>query len=108
MSSLRYSQLYIDQPNPLPDSARARNRLAKLMERVTDRDTAYLLSGFLEAEVGVGVGVGRPSHSGSFCVDSTIRELLDAITLTHSLLPASRLAAAAGFWSDVAGRVFLA
>ncbi len=77
------------------------------MERVTDRDTAYLLSGFLEAELGVGVGVGRPSHWGSFCVDSNIRDLLDAITLTHSFLLERRLASASGLWSDGARRIFL-
>jgi hypothetical protein len=106
MSSLRYSQLYIDQPNPLPDSARARHRLAKLLEKVTNsREHAYHLGEFLEAELGISVNVSNHTHWERFCAKAAIRDFLDAITLTHTYLLRSGLNGA--FWRGGVRRIFL-
>ena len=76
----RYSQLYIDQPNPLPDSLRARRRLGKLLERVT-ASTAKELSEYLDRELGVPVGVEFAFQWPGFFEKCAIRDFLDCITL---------------------------
>jgi hypothetical protein len=106
MSSLRYSQLYIDQPNPLPDSARARHRVSKLLEKVTNsREHAYHLGEFLEAELGISINVANHTHWERFCAKAAIRDFLDAITLTDTYLHRSGLNVA--FWRSGVRRIFV-
>lgn len=52
----RYSQLYIDQSAPLPDSARARHRLGKQIESLMGQGETGRLVQFLERELGVVMG----------------------------------------------------
>jgi hypothetical protein len=77
----RYSQLYIDQPAPLPDSKRARHRLAKLMEAILDDFDARKLSNILERELGVEVGVYHNHHFTAFCTQCSVRDFLDTVTV---------------------------
>jgi hypothetical protein len=62
----RYSQLYIDQSAPLPDSARARHRLGKLIQSMLSDTDARALSGLLERELGVEVGAYHAYHFSGF------------------------------------------
>jgi hypothetical protein len=82
----RYSQLYIDQSAPLPDSARARHRLGKLMEDLVGDGPTAQLSETLERELGIMVGTLRAYHWTMFCATCSIRDFLDTITLTFIFL----------------------
>jgi hypothetical protein len=85
----RYSQLYIDQSAPLPDSARARHRLGKLMQSVLGDSEARALSGLLERELGVEVGAYHAYQLPSFCAKCAIRDLLDTVTITLAYFKAN-------------------
>ena len=109
----RYSQLYIDQSSPLPDSARARLRLGKLLEKITDKKyNVGAFSEFLEGELGVSVNVGYASHWPRFFSNCTVRDVLDCITLVKNYLTKShpydsaKGAEAARLWQQEARRVF--
>jgi hypothetical protein len=78
----RYSQLYIDQPSPLPDSERARRRLGKLLEAMLGGgNNAHSFSEFLERELGVAVGVRHAYGFPIFCSKCAIRDFLDTVTI---------------------------
>lgn len=81
----RYSQVYIDQTSPLPDSARARHRLGKLMEHVV-KDHSYDLNNAIERELGVHVGILRSFEWPKFTAKCAMRDLLDTITVTFQYL----------------------
>jgi hypothetical protein len=83
----RYSQLYIDQATPLPDSARARHRLGKQLESQLRRtEHAYELSEFLERELGIKVNASHSLHISRFFQKCAVRDLLDAVTITFACL----------------------
>jgi hypothetical protein len=99
----RYSQLYIAPPeNLLPDSARARRRIGKLMELLT-KNFSVPLSHLLERELGVSVNVSDSSHWPRYCDKCEIRDLLDGITITHKYLAAG---ASGGAWLEGVRRIF--
>jgi hypothetical protein len=110
----RYSQLYIEQTNKLPDSPRARLRLAKLLERITDREYAITaMSDFLEEKLGATVGASYASHWERVFGRFSVRDLLDSITLIDEALrkqvhphAEARGAAAARRWKDDVKRIF--
>jgi hypothetical protein len=105
MIPARFSQFYIDQQNPSPDSARARHRLAKLLEKFTEQsERTFELVQFLEAELGISINVPNHVHWERFCKNADIRDLLDLITLTHTYLQRKGLNLA--FWRDAARRIF--
>src|SRR6266702_5499942 len=81
----RYSQLYIDYPSSLSDSPRARHRLGKLLEKLTE-GSASLLSAELERELGVKVGVLYPVHWPRFYERCAMRDLLDTVSLAYRFL----------------------
>jgi hypothetical protein len=106
MTATRYSQLYIDQQTPLPDSARARHRVAKLLEKLTNsREHAYQLGEFLEAELGISINVSNHTHWERFCTKANIRDFLDAITLAHTYLVRKELNG--NFWRAGTRRIFV-
>jgi hypothetical protein len=83
----RYSQLYIDQSAPLPDSTRARHRLGKRLETLVTRDgQAHELGELLARELGVEVEAYHASHLSRFFAKCAVRDLLDTITLTFTYL----------------------
>jgi hypothetical protein len=102
----RYSQLYIDQPNPLPDSARARLRIGKLLERITTDRTAPDLSQLLERELGVRVKVEHPFSWPRFFEKCEVRDLLDCLTLANSYFTKSGMDAGARVWQTETRRIF--
>jgi hypothetical protein len=105
MTATRYSQLYIDQPNPVSDSARGRHRLAKLLEKFTRFDErTFELGQFLEAELGISVDVPNHVHWESFCKQADIRDLLDLVTLTYAYLLRKQ---EGPLWRDAARRIFV-
>lgn len=83
----RYSQLYIDQTGTLPDSARARHRLGKLMEELITNTQG--LSNYLERELGIKIGALYPFDWQTFAGKCEMRDLLDAVTLTFKHLAGS-------------------
>ncbi|MGO4509005.1 hypothetical protein AB4Z51_18500 [Bradyrhizobium sp. 2TAF36] len=99
----RYSQLYIDQTAPLPDSARARHRLGKLMENVMPDGHTIHLSNFLESELGIKVGATYPFHWLRLTEKCATRDLLDIVTLTARYL---KLVSGATRWLDETRRIF--
>lgn len=80
----RFSQLYIDQSAPLPDSARARHRLGKLMESSILNGHHSELSHFLERELGIVVGAFNAYHWPNVTKKCVTRDLLDMVTLTYT------------------------
>jgi hypothetical protein len=82
----RYSQLYIDQSAPLPDSARARHRLGKLLQDLVADIPTVQLSHTLERELGIKVGAVRAYYWPTFCGACSIRDFLDTVTLTFTFL----------------------
>ena len=100
----RYSQLYIDQSAPLPDSSRARHRLGKLMQSLLTDTDAYRLSEFLERELGVVVGAFRAHHMLDFCATCSIRDLLDTVTITFTNLKGQGVSAT--IWLNETRRIF--
>lgn len=97
----RYSQLYIDQTVPLPDSARARHRLGKLMENsVTNTQN---LSNYVERELGIKIGAQYPFHWTNFAAKCEMRDLLDSVTLTFRHLAGS---SREGRWLSETRRIF--
>jgi hypothetical protein len=103
----RYSQLYIDQANPLPDSARARLRLGKLMEKLITSSIAVDLSNLLEGELGIKVAVAYEWAWPKFCQGCAIRDLLDVITVTYGFLVKRGNTASARAWLIGARRIFV-
>ncbi|APO56361.1 hypothetical protein LUI11_26390 [Bradyrhizobium diazoefficiens] len=83
----RYSQLYIDQAVPLPDSARARHRLGKLMENSVSHTPN--LSNYIERELGIEVGALHSFDWPNFTTKCAMRDLLDTVTLTFRHLTGS-------------------
>lgn len=100
----RYSQLYIDQSAPLPDSDRARHRLGALMESLVPQDNTYRLSRSLEQELGVEVGVFRSYDWPKFTKTCATRDLLDTVTVTFTYL--KRLGGIATRWLNETRRIF--
>jgi hypothetical protein len=80
----RYSQLYIDQSAPLPDSARARHRLGKQIESLMGQGETGRLVQFLEGELGVVMGVRNAYELPPFFARCAIRDLLDIVTLSFT------------------------
>jgi hypothetical protein len=103
----RYSQLYIDQTNPLPDSARARRRLGKLMERTTNDETTPELRNFMERELGVAVKARYPFEWVTFCEKCEIRDFLDCLSLANTFFVKKGQSAGARIWQQEARRIFL-
>jgi hypothetical protein len=97
----RYSQLYIDQTAPLPDSPRARHRLGKLMEGMVSNHRG--LSYFIERELGITVGVVNGLGWPIFTAKCATRDLLDTVTLTFGFLKATSFEER---WLSEARRVF--
>ena len=103
----RYSQLYIDQPCPLPDSARARLRIGKLMQRaIQAKDLCETLSNTLEQELGVRVSVQYAFQWPTFCQKCSMRDLLDSITFVYKFFTAKGMSAAAPLWRQETRRIF--
>jgi hypothetical protein len=99
----RYSQLYIEQSAPLPDSARARHRLGKLMHSMLSDSDARELSQLLERELGVEVNLYHAHYLPGFCAGCAIRDLLDIVTLFTYF---KRHANTAPQWLTEARRIF--
>jgi hypothetical protein len=100
----RYSQLYIDQSAPLPDSARARHRLGKLLESMLSHTEAQSLSHFMERELGVTVGAYYSYHLTNFCAKCPVRDLLDTVTLAFTEF--KKRGSFATHWLKEARRIF--
>jgi hypothetical protein len=102
----RYSQLYIDQTTKLADSTRARLRLGKLLERITDGHySVSSISDFLEEELGASVKVHFAKYWPRAFGEFSVRDLLDSITLVEAAL---RKMAVGGFNGSVAARIWKA
>jgi hypothetical protein len=100
----RYSQLYIEQSAPLPDSVRARHRLGKQLESLVGDGHAPKLGELWESELGVKVKAQYDIHLSSFCAKCAIRDLLDIITLTFIYLRLRGLTSER--WLNGARRIF--
>jgi hypothetical protein len=100
----RYSQLYIDQSVPLPDSARARHRLGMLMQAMLSTDEARALGHLLERELGVSAEVSYAYDFPTFCAKCAIRDFLDTVTITRTYL--GKQGTAATRWVTEARRIF--
>jgi hypothetical protein len=101
----RYSQLYIDQSAPLPDSARARYRLGKLIQGTVATPEARALAYLLERELGVSLEVSFAYQFPSFCEKCAIRDFLDTVTITRDYFFGRQENAATG-WVREARRIF--
>jgi hypothetical protein len=99
----RYSQLYIENSNPLPDSKRACLRIGKLMELVT-KGKAAVLSEVLERELGVRVGVSSSQFWPRFCGNCETRDLLDTISLAFRFVRQN--GSGDQFWLQQTRRIF--
>jgi hypothetical protein len=95
---------HISSPNPLPDSERARFRLARLFESITGGGSFSQgeLRYFLETELGVNVDISSPAR---LFKNVHIAELLDYITLVHRFC-AKRWPQQAARWQAEAQRIF--
>lgn len=112
MRAPTFSKLYLQPTEPTADSARARTRIASLVERshVQKRDLADLL----RAECGVIVPSRRPMNSRhaiydaeKFIVSCAIRDLLDLISFVNFLLEeVDTPFIAAERWRDEIERIF--
>jgi hypothetical protein len=100
----RYSQLYIDQSAPLPDSARARHRLGKQLETLVGDGHAPHLGELWERELGVKVEAKYDIHLSRFCAKCATRDLLDIVTLSFDYL--RRKGDASTRWLNEARRIF--
>jgi hypothetical protein len=104
----RFSQLYISQPSPLPDSARARRRIGKVLESLTKANvnTVRDLSGHLDQELGVPVNVEYGFEWPSFFEKAAIRDFLDAITLMNNFFLSKGMSAYSRNLTAEARRIF--
>lgn len=101
----RYSLLYISSPNPLPDSERARFRLARLFQSIIGESSLSTaeLGFFLENELGVNIDISSPAR---LFKNVQVAELLDYITLVHRFC-GKRWPKVAARWQAEAQRIFL-
>jgi hypothetical protein len=102
----RYSQLYIDQATPFPDSIRARRRIGKLMEKITNDQTTPELRDLLERELGIRVKVTYNFEWVSFCEKCDVRDFLDCITLANTFFLRKGQSAGARIWQQETRRIF--
>jgi hypothetical protein len=103
----RYSQLYIDQSAPLPDSARARHRLGKLLEGLITHDSeVFALSELLERELGVVVEAYHAYQLPRFVAKCAVRDLLDSVTLAFAFLKRQGSTTEAARWLNEGRRIF--
>ena len=103
MGVSRYSQLYIDQSAPLPDSKRARHRLGKLIQSMLRDGQAYDLGQLLERELGIEVRVYQTHHLPKFITECALRDFLDGITFSFNYLRKQGIGAQ---WLRDARRIF--
>jgi len=96
----RFTHVYGERGDPVPDSTRMRKRIAALfsgmgLQRIIDATALF------EGELGVEV-----VHYTSFFEDAELHDLLDSITLVHHALVGRRIEPYAARWRDEVSRIF--
>lgn len=109
MPGERFSLLYAQPGDLVPDSGRARRRLGALLgEAIAVLNHGTGLAGYLARNLGVPVpGNGEhPSHWHQFIRDCNTADFLDTVTIVYRYLFWHLNESAANWWRDAARQIF--
>jgi hypothetical protein len=101
----RFSQLYLERGEPTRDSVRFRHRLASFFGEFLSEHYGFPCRLVFERETGTKVPMrGMGWHFPDVFKDAELRDMLDAITITFSVLLAKQNARLARQWREFVAR----
>jgi hypothetical protein len=104
----RFSQLYLERGTPARDSARFRHRLSAFFSDQLSREFNYPCRVAYERETGVAVPwLGNSWHFNLVFKQAELRDVLDAITITHQVLVKGSQRRLAAEWLNFVKRAML-
>jgi hypothetical protein len=107
----RYSQLYIERGQRIPDSLRFRNRLAAFFYRLNRDELGHKIRGSIVASIHEDLGCQVPFEGAAhslprFIRETEIRDVLDAITIAARVITAALPRGSSPQWQKLVARVF--
>jgi hypothetical protein len=106
MPGERYSVLYVERGDPVPDSGRARHRVGALLGEPVFKNHGAGLACQLGRNLGVPLRGQSPSHWHQFIRECGTTDFLDTITVVHRYLFWHLGESAANWWRDAARQIF--
>jgi hypothetical protein len=108
MPGERFSLLYVQPADPVPDSARARHRIGALLGEAVANGHVEGLAAHLSRNLGVPMpGNGRyPSHLNQFIRECQTADFLDMVTVVYRYLFWHRSEGTANWWRDAVRQIF--
>lgn len=101
----RFTQIYVEQAAPLPDSPKARRRVGSTLQTIGGYVTNRDISLFLETELGINVPVYQAYDWPEQTIKLSLHDFLDTITLVTRHLARSNTQVSAR-WLQAVQRIF--